>query len=123
MIGFDLNLVFNDNGKVIDYKKAYNTEFKKQVKVYLPMKFCTNTTKMNGLKDKAKLHIAINDTYPSNIEEVLGYKIESETNCYAFDILVLYQKYEEENRIGLAQFELTDCCCSTLFLSQTFRIN
>lgn len=115
MIGFDLIITLDNQGKVTDYKKAYNDFYAKQVKIFLPMK-CSK-------KDYTPyLLTAINETYPFVVEETLGKKSKTDLNCCCFDVTKLYNKYCDDGRIGLSKIAIYDDDSEMMFSSQTFRV-
>lgn len=116
MVGFNNVIVFNNTGKVSDYQKSYNDNYAKTLKVYLPAYF--NNKKLYD----AVLSTAINNTFPKQIETVVGIKSEYDLNCYEFDLSDLYAKYKQHNKIGLTRFTLYCDNGRQKFQSESFRI-
>lgn len=116
MVGFNHVIVFNQNGKVIDYQKSYNKENAKKVKVILPLNF-------NNKKNyKAELSVAINNTYPKEIRTAEGYKSESDLNVYDFDLTQLFF-LQTNKKLGLFKLKLYSENNRIKFESEVFRIN
>lgn len=115
-VGFNNNIVFANTGKIIDYQKSFNDNYAKILNVFLPPSF--NCKKQY----KAILSIAINNTFPKEVENVLGVKSESDLNCYIFDVSDLYRKYQLLKKLGLSQFRLFAEDGRTKFKSESFRI-
>lgn len=115
MTGFNHVIVFNQNGKISDYQKAYNKENAKTIRICLPLNF-------NNKKNyKAELSVAINNTYPTQVETVEGYKSETDLNVYNFDITQLYY-LQAKRKLGLFKFKLYSDDGRTKFESEAFRI-
>lgn len=116
-VGFNYVITFNNNGKISDYQKSFNNNYAKIVKIFLPLNY-------NNRKEyEAILSVSINDTFPKQIETVLGYKSDSDLNCYIFDISELYRKYKSFKKLGLTRLKLL-CSNSnrTKFQSESFRL-
>ena len=115
MVGFNNIITFNNNGKVTDYQRAYNKEYGKTLKVFLPLNF-------NNKKDYiAKLTVAINNTYPKEIKIVEGIKSETDLNCYEFDLTQLFYKLVKK-QIGLCRVCLVTDKGRVRFESESFRV-
>lgn len=115
MIGFNHVIVFNQNGKVVDYQKTYTKEDAKTIRVCLPLNF-------NNKKNyRAELSVAINNTYPTQVEIVEGYKSETDLNVYNFDVTQLYY-LQAKKKLGLFRFKLYSDNGRTKFESETFRV-
>lgn len=115
-VGFNNTIVFANTGKVMDYQKSFSDNYAKILKVFLPPNF------NNKKQYKAILSVSINNTFPKEIENVLGVKSDSDLNCYIFDVSELYRKYQSLKKLGLTQFRLFADDGRTKFKSESFRI-
>lgn len=114
-VGFNHIITFDKNGKILDYQKAYTDNYAKELKVFFPLNF-------NNKDDYAAiLSVAINDTFPKQIETAVGSKSDTDLNCYIFDISELYREYKNFNKLGLMKIQLfyNDGKCK--FTSESFR--
>lgn len=116
-VGFNKIITFDEQGKITDYQKSFSNNYSKIVKIYLPMKFCSN----DYIKQTPMLMININNTFPKIVEKILGVKSETDLNCYIFDLSVFYANYYNEHKIGLSKFILENDN-NIIFTSQTFRV-
>lgn len=114
MVGFNKKIVFDIKGKILDYQTGYNDNYNKSISVYLPFMF-----NHKNLHTEAKLKIAINNTFPKIIIEVIGKKSETDLNKYTFDITSVYTNYLN-NGLGLMQVEI-NCIDGEIFKSESFR--
>lgn len=115
MVGFNTTIVFNNNGKIIDYQKAYNQNYGKTVNIFLPLNF-------NNKKNyKAEMSVAINNTFPKEIEIVEGVKSDSDLNKYTFDVTQLYY-LNVKKKLGLSKIKLYSSNGRTQFESESFRL-
>ena len=115
-VGFNHIIIFNNNGKIVDYQKAYNNQYAKTVKIFFP-------SNINNRKNySAILSTAINNTYPKQVEFVEGVKSETDLNCYVFDLSEIYRKYKNLQKIGLTRVKLICDSGRDKFCSETFRI-
>lgn len=115
-IGFNHTITFNQNGRVVDYQKEYNKLNAKRVCVILPLNH--NNKKENNIE----LSVAINNTYPRQIEKVKGYKSDTDWNMYYFDITQLIDVKKRKN-IGLSKIKLYSNKGRVKFESEHFRIS
>lgn len=116
MVGFNHIITFKNTGKVSDYQKAYNNNYSKTLKVYLPLNI------NNKKRYTALLYISINGTFPKDIKIIEGTVVESDLNCYMFDVSELYREYKADNKIGLAKFKLVRDDNRVKFQSESFRV-
>lgn len=115
-VGFNNIITFSNNGKISDYQKAYDNNYGKIIKTYLPLH-------INNKKDyEAILSVSINNTFPKQIEIVKGYKNETDLNCYIFDVSELYRKYYENKKLGLTRLKLMCDNGRVKFISESFRL-
>lgn len=116
-VGFNNIITFNNNGKVTDYQRAYNNNYDKTLKVFLPLNY-------NNKKEYlAILSVSINNTFPKQIEKVIGYKDDTDLNCYIFNLSELYRIYEPLKKIGLSKLTLLNENTNRMkFQSESFRI-
>lgn len=115
MVGFKNSIVFNQNGKVVDYQKSYNKEYDKTLSVFLPLNF------NNKKHYRAELSISLNNTYPKQIEIVEGYKCEDDLNKYEFNLTQLYL-LDMKKKLGLCRFKLYSDNGKVRFESESFRL-
>lgn len=115
MVGFNHIVIFNNNGKITDFQKAYNKESQKTLSVFLPLNF------NNKKRYKAVLSIAVNNTYPKRIETVEGFKSEADLNKYVFDITQMFA-LNANKKFGLCRVKLVDDNNRTQFESESFRL-
>lgn len=116
MIGYNYIIVFNQNGKIQDYQKAYNSETAKTINLFLPL--CFNNKKQY----RAELSIAVNNTFPKQIITVCGKKAENDLNKYIFDLTAIYSSTLTKNKYGLCKFKLLSDNGRVKFESESFRI-
>lgn len=116
-IGFFHVITFNNNGKITDYQKSYTDNYDKKLKVFLPLNY-------NNKKEYTIiLSVSINNTFPKQIEKVIGYKDDTDLNCYIFNLSELYRKYSSLKKIGLSKLTLlNENSNRTKFQSESFRI-
>lgn len=114
-VGFNHIITFSRTGKVTDYQKNYNDNYSKTIKCFLPL----NINNRNCYK--IYLNVGINDTFPKKLIKVVGKKLNTDLNCYEFDISNVYARYKTLNKIGLMQIILTENNGDLIFKSEAFR--
>lgn len=118
MVGFNNIIVFNNNGKIIDYQKSYNKEYAKILNIFLPLNF-------NNKKNyHIELSMAIDNTYPREIIKIDGVKSEEDLNKYTFNLSELYRNYyvAQKKKPGLSRIRLYTDNGRVKFESESFRI-
>lgn len=115
-VGFNHIIVFANTGKISDYQKSYNDNYAKTVKCFLPLNF------NNKKQYQAILSVSINNTFPKEIVEIIGYKSDTDLNCYNFDLSEVYKQYKTQQKIGLTRFTLIEDDGRVKFRSESFRI-
>lgn len=114
-VGFNHIITFDKCGKISDYQKAYNNDYAKTVKIFLPL-YISNKNFYN-----CYLYVSINNTFPKEIIKVCGDKSNTDLNCYIFDLSEIYRQFEPFKKIGLSQIVLMENN-KYIFKSETFRI-
>lgn len=118
MVGFINSIVFNNNGKIIDYQKSYNDNYSKILNIYLPLNY-------NNKKNyTAKLYMAIDNTYPREIISVQGNKSDTDLNKYIFDVTEIFkeQYIKQKRKPGLCRIKLSVDDGRIKFESESFRL-
>ena len=114
-VGFKYKIVLSNNGKIADYQKSYDNNYDKEIRVYFPLQ-------INNKKNyKAILSMSINNTFPKQIESVIGVKDDTDLNCYIFNVSELYVKYKPVKKIGLSKVSLLTEDGRPKLISESFR--
>ena len=115
-VGFNFVVTLDKQGKITDYQKSYNDNYAKIVKVFFPL--CFNNKDITA---NATMITAINNLPMSKETYVTtGIKVMSDLNCYTFDVSNLYEKYKNDDKIGLSK--VCYSCSSFDFDSEAFRV-
>ena len=115
MVGFSYIITLNNNGKITDYQKSFDNNYKKEIKVYFPLQ-------INNKKNyQALLSVSINNTFPKEIETVIGVKDDTDLNCYIFDVSEIYNKYKYFKKLGLSKISLLCEDNRPRLISESFR--